>query len=200
MESININELSMIGIFYAAAAFIMSSSRNNALLPPAVYLIDFQAFQHGTEDYTVKEMCIIDVSKPTRPFHTLYLPPCCWYELSREQKRTYYYQTRSLHKLNWDEGYTKFCRECLQRDMERWLFGSSNPVLSVFYVMGQQKKEYLQRLLPHYNFVNYQDAFNVNSWADLPEAPPTARCPHRDHGDYCSVKKCYSMYWHYLTI
>ena len=186
----------MLGIFYA----IMSRSQNVNMLPPTVYLMDFQGFQHGTEDFTIKELCILDVSKPTRPFHTLFLPPCCWYQLSREQKHTYHYQTRSLHKLGWDEGYTRFCKECLVRDMDRWLFTTSNRDLSVFYVMGAQKAEYLQRLLPDYKILNYQEAFNVRSRSDLPDAPPTARCVHRDHGDYCAVKKCYTMYWHFLSL
>ena len=183
----------MLGILYA----IMSRS---SMLPPTVYLVDFQGFQHGTEDVTVKELCIIDVSKPVRPFHTVYLPPCCWYQLSREQKRTYYYQSRQVHQLAWDEGYIRFCKECLLRDMERWLFTTNNCNRSLFYVMGEQKTAFLQRLLPDYKIVNYQEAFNVTSSKDMPVVPPYVRCAHRDHGDYCAVKKCYSMYMHFMSL
>lgn len=175
----------------------MATLSRNDMLPPAVYLIDFQGFQHGTEEFIIKEMCILDVSKPTRPLHTVYLPPCCWYELSREQKRTYHYQSKALHKLSWDEGTIKFCRECLMRAMDRWLFTTNSRYLSVFYVMGAQKTEILKRLLPQCNIVNYQDAFKVIS---LPEATQTARCVHREHGDYCSVKKCYALYWHFISL
>ena len=167
------------------------------LLPPTVYLIDFQGFQHGSEEFVIKEMCILDVSKPTRPLHTVYLPPCCWFELSREQKRTYHYQSRALHKLGWDEGNMRFCKECLLRAMDRWLFNTNSRNLSVFYVMGHQKAEILQRLRPECNIVNYQEAYNLRA---LPEATSTARCVHREHGDYCAVKKCYAMYWHFITL
>ena len=186
----------MLSLLYAA----LSIMPRNDMLPPTVYLVDFQGFQHGFEDFIIKELCIIDVSKPARPLHTLYLPPRCWNQLSRQQKRTYYYQTRRLHQIGWDEGYVRFCKECLQRDMERWLFTKNNSSMSVFYVMGQQKAAILQRLLPDYKIVNYQEAFNVKSCNDMPKAPSYARCAHREHGDYCAVKRCFSMYIHFTSL
>ena len=113
------------------------------------------------------------------------------------KKRTYHYQSRALHKLGWDEGTMRFCQECLLRAMDSWLFKTNSRSLSVFYVMGHQKAEILQHLLPECNIVNYQEAYNLRT---LPEATSTARCVHREHGDYCAVKKCYAMYWHFITL
>ena len=175
-------------------------SRNSNMLPPTVFMVDFQAFQHGSEDFTVKELCVIDTSKPQRPMYAMYLPPCPYTELSREQRRTYDYQANRLHRLGWDEGYMHFCKECLKRAMERWLFTTNNRELSVFYAMGQQKVDFLQRLLPDCKIMNYQDAFNVARSSDMPVVPPGVHCIHREHGDYCAVKRCYSMYLHFISL
>ena len=174
---------------------IMSGS----MLPPSVYFIDFEAFQHGDEDFNVKELCIIYVAKPNKQLYYLYLPPCLWNSLTREQQRTYQYANRDIHKLSLDEGYVRFCTECLQRDMDRFLFTTSNRELSVFFVMGRQKTKFLQRMLPDYKFINYQDAFGVRSSRHLPEAPECVRCMHRVHGKHCAVLKCFRMYMHFMS-
>jgi hypothetical protein len=170
------------------------------MLPPSVFFIDFEAFQHGGEDFSVKELCIVDIAKPMKALYYMYLPPCDWDALTHDQRRTYNYAYRALHRLSWDEGYTRFCTECLHRDMDRYLFGATNRESSVFYVIGRQKTEFLQRILPAYKFVNYQEAFNVSSFKDLPESVFGSRCLHRAHGDRCAVLKCYRMLQHFISI
>ena len=170
------------------------------MLTPTVFFIDFEAFQHGSGDYIVKELCIIDVIKPQKHLYYVYLPPRSWESLSHDVKRTFDYETKSLHKLTWQEGYTRFCSECLRRDMETYLFATSSRKCSLFFTMGEQKAEFLQRLLPDCTVLNYQKAYDVASIKDLPPVPGHLRCPHRYHGDRCAYFKCVRMYLHYTTL
>ena len=173
---------------------------SNVLYPPSVFFIDFEAFQHGAEDFSIKELCVIDMARPMKQLYYLYLPPCSWDSLNRDQKRSYSYEYLHLHKLSWDEGYARFCAACLRRDMQNWLFPTTNRETSVFYVMGRQKADYLQRLLPDLKFVNYQEAFNVASLKELCALPSHVRCIHRVHGEHCAMLKCYRMYMHFMSL
>ena len=86
-------------------------SRVNNMLPPSIFFIDFEAFQHGGVDFIIKELCIIDVAKPMKQLYYLYLLPCDWDTLTHDQRRTYNYAYGALHKLGWDEEYMCFCTE-----------------------------------------------------------------------------------------
>jgi len=165
---------------------------------PTVYIIDFEAFKHGDEDYQLKELCIIDASCPMKQLHYTFLPPCKWEELSSEQKRTYTYLTREHHRLSWNEGYVRYCRECLRNDVARFI-KSSHVHSSMFYVMGREKTRFLQSLFPDYRFMNYQEVHNV-SMRDLPEAPDHIVCNYRNHGKHCAVLKCTRILLHFISL
>lgn len=87
---------------------------------------------------------------------------------------------------------------CLRRDMEHWLFTTNSRETSIFYVMGQQKVEFLKHLLSDCNIINYQEAYNVSSIKDLPLVPSHLLCVHRNHGERCAYFKCVRMYLHYI--
>jgi hypothetical protein len=168
------------------------------MLSASVFFIEFEAFQHGNEDFHIKELCLMDAAKPMRQLHYIYRPPHQWESLSLEHKRTYNYQSRMLHRMSWNEGYTRFCTECLRRDVDQWMNGNTHRT-SIIYVLGQQKVDYLQRLLPNCNIVNYQTAFNV-TLKDLPDAPGHACCIYRNHGTHCAVLKCLRMYLYFVSL
>ena len=85
----------------------------------AVLFIDFEAFQHGDEDFKIKELCILDVTAPLKPLTFLFKPTKPWDALKSIQKRTYAYQEHNLHHLSWSEGNKSYCTSCLERHIKR---------------------------------------------------------------------------------
>jgi hypothetical protein len=170
----------------------------NFTCPPTVYIVDFEAFKHGAEDYRLKELCIMDASRPMKQRHYTFMPTCRWEELSPEQKRTYSYLTRDLHRLSWNEGTERFCEECLKIDLRRFV-SSNNIARSVFYVLGQAKVDYLKQLFPDFTFVNYQAAYGV-TLRELPDAPSHVACTYRNHGKHCAFLKCVRVYLHFVSL
>lgn len=160
-----------------------------------VYFIDFEAFQHGDEDFCIKEMCILSVEKPLKPLYMLFKPTKSWNDLSPLQQRTYVYQEHRLHHLSWNEGLRRYCNHCVFRDLEKEI---PTCTLATFYVLGDQKTEFLRNQLPLLNIVQYD---HVTSYKELPNAPSHLTCLYRHHSkEHCAVLKCYRLYLHYLSL
>jgi hypothetical protein len=164
---------------------------------PTVFIIDFEAFQHGSEPFILKELCILDTRYPCRQMHLIFAPPCQWKELQRNKQRTYAYAIHRLHQLCWNEGSLDFCDKCLNRTLDRWLMPKGSE--PIFYVLGHQKTEYLKQILPGRKIFDYQAIHNV-TLKDLPAPPSNARCMYRDHGEHCAVLKCARIYMHALSL
>lgn len=165
------------------------------------FFVEFEAYQHGTEDFQIKEIAVMDAAWPMRILQFVYLPPSDWKSLSNEQKKTYTYERRKLHHLHWHEGTLHFCAECLQREINRWFltyyYYATDDV--VFYTMGEQKVKYLQKILPGYNIVNYAAVHDVTI-RTLPPVPDNLTCLYRNHGKHCAVLKCYKLYFHFMSV
>lgn len=162
-------------------------------LNSGVFFIDFEGFQHGDEDFRLKELCLMDASNPLRYMLYVFKPDCEWECLTPEQQRTYTYCTRHLHELSWNEGLSHFCSTCFGTVM-RDAFKLSR---TIFYVIGTQKAAYLRRILPGAIIVDYSQRFNV-TLKGLPRASPFVNCIYRNHGrEHCAMIKCYRLYLHY---
>ena len=163
--------------------------------------IDFEAFQHGDEDFIIKELCVLDVRAPTQPLYFLFKPPTQWCKLSREQRRTYSYQERHLHHISWNAGEQHYCPNCIQRYIKKKLpsataeQSSSSP--PIFYTVGAQKAAFLAKEFSDLNISMY----DCSSYKDLPHAPTHIVCMnYRCHlVEHCALLKCYRMYHHYLN-
>ena len=55
------------------------------------YFIDFEAFQHGDEDFILKELVVLNVDRPLHPLYFLFKPMCQWNSLDPAKKVTYCY-------------------------------------------------------------------------------------------------------------
>ena len=99
--------------------------------------IDFEAFQHGNEDFMIKELCILDENAPLKPLTFVFKPTKTWDILKSSQKRTYAYQEHQLHHLAWSEGSNSYCTSCLERNIKRAipLYRDAN-----CYVLGKKRQ------------------------------------------------------------
>jgi hypothetical protein len=157
--------------------------------------IDFEAFQHGNEDFMIKELCILDESAPLKPLTFVFKPTKPWDKLNGSQKRTYAYQEHKLHQLAWNEGSKSYCNSCVERNIKRAmpLYENAN-----CYVVGKQKADFLRRELPMLNIIEFSF---VDSYKDLPRAPAHLSCTYRYHGkEHCAVLKCYRLMLHYQSL
>ena len=157
--------------------------------------IDFEAFQHGNEDFMIKELCILDENAPLKPLTFVFKPTKPWDILKSSQKRTYAYQEHQLHHLAWSEGSKSYCTSCLERNIKRAipLYRDAN-----CYVLGKQKADFLRRELPMLNIIEYSF---VDSYKDLPHAPAHLSSTYRHYGkEHCAVLKCYSLMLHYQSL
>lgn len=157
--------------------------------------IDFEAFQHGSEDFMIKELCILDVNTPLKPLTFLYKPSKPWDLLKSAHKRTYAYQEHHLHRLSWNEGSKSYCTNCLMRHIKKAipLYEDAN-----FYVLGKQKADFLRKELPNLNIIEYSF---VDSYKDLPHVPTHLTCTYRYHSkEHCAVLKCYRLMLHYQSL
>ena len=153
------------------------------------FFIDIEAFQHGVDGkFVIKELSIIDVDKPLHPLYYIFEAHKTWQELDSSHQRTYEYQTAHLHHLEWHEGNTRYCKRCIMHHIKKH-FGVKG---GLFYVMGDQKLNFLQEEFPDLNFIQYNITFDK-----LPILPPNIHCLYRNHGHHCALLKCMRMYLHY---
>ena len=154
--------------------------------------IDFEAFQHGTEHYKIKELCIMDTARPSKPLHLVFTPHIQWHRLKEQQRRTYAYQSNHLHQLLWQEGCVRYCPNCILFTIQLHFHNWRN---ITFNVLGSQKLEFLQWQFPQLRFVQYNATLS-----QLPQLCPQSHCPYRNHGPHCAVLKCYKLYYHYMML
>ena len=169
--------------------------KDNGDMSPTLF-IDFEAFQCGEEDFQIKELCILDAAAPLKPLYFMFKPSLPWDALNRDQKRTYAYQEHHVHHLSWNEGFRRYCRNCVAKQIER-VFPLVT-VNSICYVLGKQKVEYLQRELPMLNISEYEHATSYN---EILPAPAHLTCYYRNHSrKHCAVLKCYQLLSHYESL
>ena len=131
---------------------------------------------------------------PLKPLCFLFKPTTAWADLSKQQWKTYVYQEHRLHGLTWNDGSTLYCPKCVMHHLFKSFMLGENPV---FYVLGQQKANFLQREFPMLNIVEYEFA---SSFKELPHAPSHIMCNYRYHSkEHCAILKCYRMYSHYVS-
>lgn len=156
--------------------------------------IDFESFQHGDEDFQLKELCILDSSAPLKPISYVFKPSKKWEALNKQQQRTYAYLEHHLHHLSWCEGVKRYCSSCVERHIKAAVPSYET---ARFYVLGKQKADFLRRELPMFDIVEYSFA---ESYKDIPRAPPHVCCTYRNHSkEHCAVLKCYRLYSHFMT-
>ena len=154
--------------------------------------IDFEAFQHGGEQFKIKELCIVDADRFCQPMYMVFHPHTRWHRLNLQQRRTYAYQTNRLHHLHWNEGFMRYCRKCVFA-MIQWFL--PNWRRQTFYVLGNQKLIHLQREFPRLRLVEYNATLS-----QLPQLCPQSTCVNRNHGEHCAYLKCYRLYYHYMML
>jgi hypothetical protein len=156
------------------------------------FFIDFEAFQHGSNKFRLKELCVMDVDRPLNPLYFIFKGGKKWEDLTCGEQQTYSYQRRYLHHLGWEEGHARYCRRCVWYFIKDYFPQIRN---SIVYVMGEQKIKFLQNEFPSLNFCEY----NV-TLALLPNVAANINCFYRDHGEHCACLKCYRLYTHYITL
>ena len=169
----------------------------------AVYIIDFEAFQHGKmEDTVIKELCIMAANNPLKSINFVFRPPCDWSCLSADQRRTYSFEERCLHRLTWNEGTLQFCETCVQNMLIGFCGTTTTTTQPVFLALGVQKVKVLQHKLPKLCILDYRDIddncrdVSINK---LPPAPIHITCTYRNHGrKQCAVLKCFRLCMHYV--
>ena len=164
-------------------------------VPPPVVFIDFEAFQHGDESFIIKELCVLSVRQPMKPLHFVFKAPFPWSGLSLQKRHTYTYQERNLHHLQWIEGNEKrYCPKCVERRIRQVVAHQPEPL---FYVLGDQKAEFLKKEFPSLNIVTYPHTYKDLNTHDLTHLI----CPFRDHSyEHCALLKCYRLYTHFMSL
>jgi len=156
------------------------------------YFLDIECFQHGSEEMIIKELSVLDITRPFEVLSMVFQSNKPWSSLSEEQKRTYSYQTRRLHHLHWKEGEQLYSRDNVAEQL-----ATAFPLITErnVFVIGCQKAVFLRK---EFNMLNIVE-FNCERIKDLIKVPDHIVCTYRNHGrDHCAVLKCYRMYLHYL--
>ena len=164
----------------------------NPNMPP--FFIDFEACGGGGDgEFVIKELCIMDCTRPLDPIHFIYQPTIPWRCLTDAQRRTCIYLTKHYHKLAYSEGRADgsyFCAACIERQLDDKF--PSQWRNELFYVMdgmvdGGPKYKFLHRKLPKLRLVNYH--ISLKRLTPLPQSQMLT-CPHRNHGSHCAYLKC----------
>jgi hypothetical protein len=160
------------------------------------FFIDFEAFQHGEEDFHVKELCIIDANRPMEPLYYVFQPDVEWEALSSDAQKTYNYETRRHHHLHWLDGITRYCKECIMHHVKSKFPNFKD---GIFYVLDKPqgaKVKFLSQEFPLLRMVNYTGV----TFKTLPEPCYTLECPYRQHGKHCAYRKCLQLYTHFNSL
>ena len=96
----------------------------------------------------------------------------------------------NVHRLGWHEGQTRYCQACTQYYLSV-IMGKPE---AIYYVMGEQKFNFLREEFPKLSFVLYNITMST-----LPPLTCNIHCIYRDHGEHCALIKCYRMYLHYTN-
>ena len=160
------------------------------------YFIDVEGFQHGKNGkFLIKELCILSADEPLSPYYKIFTPSKPWCQMKDDdaaKKSTYRYQTNMVHHLKWDEGWHKYCNNCVWREIKKSFPNWRN---GMFYVLGESKLKILKSEFPKLKLVPYNATLST-----LPAIGSHIRCMYRDHSvDHCACLKCYKLYKHYTT-
>ena len=159
----------------------------------APIFIDFEAFQDRNGDFMIKELCLLDADRPLTPLYFLFTPTEPWHELSEDRKTSAHFLTQHFHHLQWEEGNTRFCANCLMHHIRSVFPQCDN---SIFYIMESKasgpKYHFIKSVFPELNLVNYNVKLD-----GLPTPPDNIVCPYRQHGRHCAYLKCLGMYQDY---
>jgi hypothetical protein len=148
--------------------------------------IEFEGFQiRKGQHWIIKELCVLDERNYLSPLYYLFESDFPFNELTQDEKIQVGYVTGHIHGINWNEGSTRFCASCVQRQIIE-SFGSDLE----FYTMGEQKVALLTNLFPKLRFCHVGDE---RSFKTLPSLMPHITCLHRKHGEHCAVRKCYRL-------
>ena len=134
----------------------------------------------------------MDVDRPLQPLYFLFKGHKKWETLTSGEQQTYSYQRRYLHRIGWEEGFSRYCRKCVWYHIKEYFSHIRN---SIVYVMGEQKMRFLQQEFSTLNFCEYNVTFPL-----LPQIAPNIACFYRDHGEHCACLKCFRLYTHYITL
>lgn len=100
--------------------------------------------------------------------------------------------TEHSHNLTWEEYNTKFCQDCLMRDIK----AQCNIDEALFYVRDHidgRKMMLIKSILPDLRICIYK-------CPKLKPLPKNITCIYREHGLYCAYKKCLALCQHYISI
>ena len=160
------------------------------------YFIEFEAFQHGEEEFKIKELCIMEFAHHLRPLHYVFRSEGVLDSLPLEKQTTYRYLSNNVHLLSWHEGVVRFCSKCVMHHIE---MAFPDYQSGIFYTMESQvngpKLRYLKKMFPKLNIVNYNVTLN-----NLPFISPNISCIVRDHGNHCAYLKCLRLLEHYAIV
>ena len=146
--------------------------------------IELEGFQVGKR-WIIKELCVLDERNFLNPLYYLFESGIAFQELTKEEQLQVGYVTGHVHGINWNEGGTRFCASCVQRQIIESFGGDLE-----FYTMGEQKVKLLTNLFPKLRFCHFGDC---TSFKSLPSLMPHITCLHRKHGEHCAVRKCYRL-------
>ena len=110
-------------------------------LPPVV--LDIQCFQDNTDEYIVKEVCVVDINSDTLLLHHIVgPPPPCDYVMTAKKRRETYWLTKHCHGLEWHQGANDIQYAALFDKLRTCLHNRS-----VIYVKGLKKKQFVEKYL-----------------------------------------------------
>ena len=158
-------------------------------MPP--YFLDFEAFRYRKESFQIKELTMLDVDKPLTPLYYIFAPTNQWQCLTEDERLQFRYQFNHIHQLHWNEGHSRYCKECIWYHVKT-VFPYSDR--AVTYVMGKEKMDFLQKEFPGLHLVEYNVTFKT-----LPEIPKTLICPFKEHGEHCTYRKTLRLFQHYTN-
>lgn len=141
-------------------------------------IVDIQGFYGHDGQFLPKELAICDNER--RVSHFIFEPPHHISSLPAKQRRTVNWLTKNHHCLEWDSGYVPIHRiEYILR-----IFGRH---ASTIYVRGEQKAEYLSKLLDRpIQDINKDDV-------KLSKSVPTCSF-HKNNVCMCALSNVYDLY------
>ena len=148
--------------------------------------IEIEGFQiDNGKKWVIKELCVLDQENILKPLYYLFTIDVPFNSLSNDEKFQVKFVAGNIHGLNWYEGTTKFCVNCVEKKIiEDFGLGVE------FYTMGEQKTHFLSNLFPNIRIINVGDERTIKT---LPNLMPHITCLHRHHGEHCAVRKCYRL-------
>lgn len=114
------------------------------------FVLDFQGFKSGNNDFIVKEMAIISIDGQIYELQ-LFQPPCSFSELPSDVKKQVLWLEKQYHGLYWGSGFRQYSD---LKDIFKGLNIDGN-----VYVKGKEKQQFVVKLLSDYsvNVIDLED-------------------------------------------